>query len=146
MVTMATRRDPEKMLPRSTETLRIQSASDILSARRIVREWCSEMKFSLVEQTKIVTAASELGRNTLQHGRGGMMTVAAEQNGDRHGLRLTFQDNGPGIANIEQAMRDGFTTSGGMGLGLGGSKRLMNQFEIESKVGEGTRVTVIRWK
>jgi serine/threonine-protein kinase RsbT len=74
------------------------------------------------------------------------MTVAVEQNGTRHGLRLTFQDNGPGIANIEQAMRDGFTTSGGMGLGLGGSKRLMNQFEIESKVGEGTRVTVIRWK
>jgi serine/threonine-protein kinase RsbT len=134
------------MPPRSTETLPIQSASDILSARQVIRGWCSDMKFSLVEQTKIVTAASELARNALQHGRGGTMVVAVEESGTRRGLRLTVEDKGPGIADVEQAMRDGYTTSGGMGLGLGGSKRLMNQFEIESKVGEGTRVTVIRWK
>jgi serine/threonine-protein kinase RsbT len=134
------------MLPRGTESFPIQSASDVLSARQVVREWCSQMNFSLVEQTKIVTAASELARNALQHGGGGTMVVAVEESGTRLGLKLTFEDKGPGIADVEQAMRDGFTTSGGMGLGLGGSKRLMNQFEIESKIGEGTRVSIIRWK
>jgi len=104
------------------------------------------MKFSLVDQTKIVTAASELARNTLQHGGGGHMVISMEENGIHTGLRLTFQDKGPGIADVEQAMKDGYTTAGGMGLGLSGSKRLMSQFEIETKVGEGTRVTVTRWK
>jgi serine/threonine-protein kinase RsbT len=146
MATITIPESPVKMLPRTTEPFPIQSPSDILSARQLVREWCVEMRFSLVEQTKIVTAASELARNALQHGRGGTMVVAVEENGTRQGLRVTFEDKGPGIADVEQAMRDGFTTSGGMGLGLGGSKRLMNQFEIESKLGEGTRVSIIRWK
>lgn len=134
------------MPPQKTETLPIKSASDVVVARQAVRHWASEMKFTLVDQTKIVTAASELARNALQHGGGGSMIIAVEENGLRQGLRLTFEDNGPGIADVEQAMRDGFTTAGGMGLGLSGSKRLMNQFEIQTKVGEGTRVTVTRWK
>ncbi|HUS18374.1 MAG TPA: anti-sigma regulatory factor [Terriglobales bacterium] len=133
------------MIPK-TETLPIQSASDVVKARQAVRSWASEMRFSLVDQTKIVTAASELARNTLQHGGGGSMIMSIEENGIRQGLRLTFEDKGPGIPDVEVAMRDGYTTAGGMGLGLSGSKRLMNQFEIETKVGEGTRVTVIRWK
>jgi serine/threonine-protein kinase RsbT len=134
------------MPSRKTETLPLASASDIVAARQTVRQWASEMKFSLVDQTKIVTAASELSRNTLQHGGGGTMIIAIDEGGIRQGLRLTFEDKGPGIADVEQAMRDGYTTTNGMGLGLGGSKRLMSQFEIETKVEEGTRVTVIKWK
>jgi serine/threonine-protein kinase RsbT len=134
------------MPSRKTETLPLASASDIVAARQTVRQWASEMKFSLVDQTKIVTAASELSRNTLQHGGGGTMIIAIDEGGIRQGLRLTFEDKGPGIADVEQAMRDGYTTTNGMGLGLGGSKRLMSQFEIETKVGEGTRVTVTKWK
>ena len=134
------------MPPRKTETLPIKSASDIVAARQTVRQWATEMKFSLVDQTKIVTAASELARNTLQHGGGGTMILAIDENGVRQGLRLVFEDKGPGIADVEQAMRDGYTTAGGMGLGLSGSKRLMSQFELETKVGEGTRVMVTRWK
>lgn len=133
-------------MPQKTETLPIQSASDVVAARQAVRSWASQMRFTLVDQTKIVTAASELARNTLQHGGGGRMIMTIEENGIRQGLRLTFEDKGPGIPNVEEAMRDGYTTAGGMGLGLSGSKRLMNNFEIETKVGEGTRVTVIRWK
>ena len=133
-------------MPSRTETLPIQSASDIVAARQKVRQWALEMKFSLVDQTKIVTAASELARNTLQHGGGGKMAISLEENGIHQGLRMVFEDTGPGIADVEQAMRDGYTTGGGMGLGLSGSKRLMNQFEIQTKVGEGTRVTVTRWK
>ena len=133
-------------MPQKSETLPIWSASDIVAARQTVRQWANEMKFTLVDQTKIVTAASELARNTLQHGGGGTMIIQTAENGLYHGLRLTFEDKGPGIADLEQAMKDGFTTGGGMGLGLSGSKRLMSQFEIESKVGEGTRVTVTRWK
>ena len=133
-------------MPQKTETLRIQSASDVVAARQAVRSWASEMRFTLVDQTKIVTAASELARNTLQHGGGGSMTMSIEENGIRQGLRLTFEDKGPGIPDVEVAMRDGYTTAGGMGLGLSGSKRLMNDFAIETEVGQGTRVTVIRWK
>lgn len=131
---------------REPETYSLKSASDVLAARQRVRLWTSDMKFSLVEQTKIVTAASELARNTVQHGGGGTMTLALIEKGTRQGMALTFEDKGPGIADLEQALRDGFTTTGGMGLGLSGSKRLMNQFEIQSKVGEGTRITVTRWK
>jgi serine/threonine-protein kinase RsbT len=104
------------------------------------------MKFSLVEQTKIVTAASELGRNTLEHGGGGMLELALIVNGTRRGLRLRFSDQGPGIPDVAQALKDGYTTGAGMGLGLGGSKRLMNEFEIDTHPGIGTTVTVIRWK
>jgi serine/threonine-protein kinase RsbT len=133
-------------MPRKSETLPIWSASDIVAARQTVRQWAIDMKFTLVDQTKIVTAASELARNTLQHGGGGTMQIETVENGPYVGLRLTFVDKGPGIPDIQAAMKDGYTTGGGMGLGLSGSKRLMSQFEIETKVGEGTRVVVTRWK
>lgn len=134
------------MMTRESETLPLRSASDIVAARQAVRLWAIEMKFSLVDQTKIVTAASELARNALQHGGGGSMIMSIEENGIHQGLKLVFEDNGPGIADIAEAMRDGYTTAGGMGLGLSGSKRLMSHFQIETKVGEGTKVTVTRWK
>ena len=129
-----------------TETIHIKSSSDVVTARQQVRTLAIELKFSLVDQTKIVTAASELARNTLDHGGGGEMDVAVVENGIRRGLRLTFRDHGPGIADIKQALSDGFTTGGGMGLGLGGSKRLMNEFDIHSQPGAGTTITAIRWK
>lgn len=129
-----------------TETIPIRSSSDVVLVRQRVRIWTTDMKFSLVEQTKIVTAASELGRNTLEHGGGGSLEIAMLTNGVRRGIRLRFSDQGPGIADIALALRDGYTTGPGMGLGLGGSKRLMNEFEIDSKPGGGTTVTAIRWK
>jgi serine/threonine-protein kinase RsbT len=129
-----------------TETVPIKNDSDVVSVRQRVRTWAIEMKFSLVDQTKIVTAASELARNTLEHGKGGEMELAVIENGIRKGLRLKFSDNGPGIPDIKLALTDGFTSAQGMGLGLGGSKRLMNEFEIDSKPGGGTTVTAIRWK
>ena len=129
-----------------TEIVPIASSSDVVLVRQRVRLWTTELKFSLVDQTKIVTAASELGRNTLEHGGGGSLQIAAVTNGLRRGIRLQFSDQGPGIPDIAQALRDGFTTGGGMGLGLGGSKRLMNEFEIQPNPGGGTTVTAIRWK
>ena len=128
-----------------SETLPVASEPDVVVARRRVREVASETGLSLVDQTKLVTAASELARNTLIHGGGGTMQLES-LNGPRVGIRLTFQDSGPGIADIELALRDGFTTGAGLGLGLGGSKRLANEFEIESKPGSGTKVTITRWK
>lgn len=129
-----------------TEVVPIANSSDVVVVRQRVRAWATELKFSLVDQTKIVTAASELGRNTLEHGGGGSLELALVANGIRRGIRLCFSDQGPGIPDIAQALKDGFTTGGGMGLGLGGSKRLMNEFEIETKPGGGTLVTAIRWK
>jgi serine/threonine-protein kinase RsbT len=129
-----------------TEVVPIANSSDVVLVRQRVRAWTIELKFSLVDQTKIVTAASELGRNTLEHGGGGSLELALVSNGARRGIRLRFSDKGPGIADIPAALKDGFTTGGGMGLGLGGSKRLMNEFEIESRPGDGTTVTAIRWK
>lgn len=129
-----------------TETVPIKSSSDVVLVRQRVRALATELKFSLVEQTKIVTAASELGRNTLEHGGGGSLELAVVVNGARRGIRLIFVDQGPGIADIALALRDGYTTGAGMGLGLGGSKRLMNEFEIDSKPGSGTKITAIRWK
>jgi serine/threonine-protein kinase RsbT len=128
------------------ETIPIKSSSDVVLVRQRVRVLAIEMKFSLVEQTKIVTAASELGRNTLEHGGGGSLELAVIINGARRGLRLRFIDQGPGIADVALALKDGYTSGSGMGLGLGGSKRLMNEFEIDTKPGSGTTVTVIRWK
>ncbi len=128
------------------ESLPIQSSSDVVLARQKVRQWATELKFTLVDQTKLVTAASELARNTLDHGKGGKMVIEAVENLSRQGLKLTFEDQGPGIPDIQAALRDGFTTGGGMGLGLGGSKRLVNDFHIESEPGKGTRITVVRWK
>ena len=129
-----------------TETVPIKNSSDVVLVRQRVRAWAIEMKFSLVEQTKVVTAASELGRNTLEHGGGGSLELGLLVNGVRRGLRLCFSDRGPGIPDIAAALRDGYTTGGGMGLGLGGSKRLMNEFEIDSEPGGGTTITAIRWK
>ncbi len=131
---------------RKQEVAPIQSSSDIVLVRQKVRGWSAELKFSLVDQTKLITAASELARNTLEHGGGGQVVLELVSNNARSGLRLTFEDQGPGIADIEQAMRDGFTTKSGMGLGLSGSRRLVNEFEIASKPGKGTKVTVTRWK
>src|SRR5690349_18169290 len=111
------------------ETMPIKLQEDIVRVRQAVRSWSVELSFSLVEQTKIVTAASELARNTLEHGGGGSVTLEAHQEGARRGLRLIFEDNGPGIADTEQALRDGFSTGHGMGLGLGGAKRLSNEFD-----------------
>jgi serine/threonine-protein kinase RsbT len=128
------------------ELLPLKSSNDVVLARQKVRQRAVELRFSLVDQTKLVTAASELARNALDHGKGGQMTIEVLTNGTRSGVRLTFEDQGPGIADIEQALKDGFTTGSGMGLGLGGSKRLVNEFCIQSEVGKGTRITVARWR
>jgi serine/threonine-protein kinase RsbT len=128
------------------ETMPIREEPDVVLVRSAVRKWAQELGFSLVDQTKLVTAASELARNTLVHGEGGEMTLETVENTPRVGLRLTFVDQGPGIADVQQALQDGFTTGQGMGLGLGGAKRLTNEFEIVTKPGEGTRVSVCRWK
>lgn len=129
----------------SSETIPVISESDVVTVRQRVREATSRLGFSLVDQTKMVTAASELARNTLIHGGGGAMDLMM-LNGPRLGLRLVFADTGPGIPDIPLALRDGFTTGSGLGLGLGGAKRLVNDFQIDSKPGTGTKVTVTRWK
>jgi serine/threonine-protein kinase RsbT len=128
------------------EVAPIQSSSDIVKVRQLVREWVVKLGFSLVDQTKMVTAASELARNTLDYGGGGQVRLEALNSEARRGIRLTFSDNGPGIEDVEQAMKDGYTTGGGMGLGLGGAKRLVNDFAIDSQAGQGTRVTIVRWR
>ena len=133
------------MTPLRSETLPVREPSDMFLVRQLVRECAADLGFGLLDQTKLMTAASELGRNTLIHGGGGTMLLETFLKNDRRGLRLTFEDTGPGIPDIEQAMSDGFTTKGGLGLGLGGSKRLVNEFEIVSRVGEGTRVTATQW-
>lgn len=129
-----------------SETVAVRAPAEVVSVRHVVRKWAIELGFSLVEQTKIVTAASELARNMVGYGKGGTVLLEAVDDGLRRGLRLTFEDRGPGIADIDAAMRDGFTTGTGMGLGLGGAKRLSNEFEIRSRPGEGTRVAITRWK
>jgi serine/threonine-protein kinase RsbT len=129
-----------------SELLEVRSANDIVRVRQRMREWAVEAGFSLVDQTKVVTAASELARNTLEHGGGGTARVELIADGGRRGLRLICEDTGPGIADVQLALKDGYTSRGGLGLGLGGARRLVNDFAIESRVGEGTRVTVTRWK
>lgn len=128
------------------EMMSIQSSADIVLVRQAVRKWSVELGFSLVDQTKIVTAASELARNTLDYGGGGTVKLETLQEGMRRGLRLTFADQGPGIPDIDLALKDGYTTGGGLGMGLSGTKRLVNEFEIVSCVGEGTCVTITKWK
>jgi serine/threonine-protein kinase RsbT len=134
------------MTVQKTETLAVQSDSDIVLVRQRVRAWAVEMQFSLVDQTKLVTAASELARNTVEHGHGGELRMEVVFNEVKKGLRLTFADRGPGITDLQMALKDGFSTGGGMGLGLSGSRRLVHDFDIRSTVGEGTSVTVTRWK
>ncbi|HVE70195.1 MAG TPA: anti-sigma regulatory factor [Thermoanaerobaculia bacterium] len=129
-----------------SESIPVRTSAEVVSVRHLTRKWAVELAFTLVEQTKIVTAASELGRNMVDYGRGGTFTVEVLEEGGRKGLRLTFEDHGPGIADLDAAMRDGFTTGSGMGLGLGGAKRLSNEFELRSVPGEGTRVAITRWK
>jgi serine/threonine-protein kinase RsbT len=133
-------------MPLKSEVHPISSSDDVVRVRQLARSWASELKFGLVDQTKLVTATSELARNTLEHGGGGNMTIEIVENGARRGIKLKFVDHGPGIPNVELALRDGFTTGNGMGLGLSGSKRLVNEFDIESEPGRGTTVTIIRWK
>lgn len=126
--------------------LELGSEQDVVRARQAVRKLAQECNFSLVEQTKLVTAASELGRNTLIHGGGGHMTMSRVEDGVRNGIRLVFEDSGPGIADLALAMTDGWTSGVGMGLGLTGSKRLASEFDIVTAPGQGTRVTIVRWK
>jgi serine/threonine-protein kinase RsbT len=126
--------------------LPVQTAEDIVRMRQVIREHAIALGFSLVDQTKIVTAASELARNILNYGEGGSVALERLNSGGRHGLKLLFSDEGPGIPDVELAMKDGYTTGSGMGLGLGGAKRLSNEFSIDTKVGGGTRVTITRWK
>ena len=129
-----------------SQTLPVRQETDIVLVRQAVRAWAVEIKCSIVDQTKIVTAASELGRNLLVYGGGGEVRLTILQEGIRRGLRVVFEDHGPGIPDIALAMKDGYTTGKSMGLGLGGSKRLVNDFEIVSKPGEGTRITITRWR
>jgi len=127
------------------DTLSLRSSEDIVLIRQAVRSAAVDLRLSLVDQTKIVTAASELARNTLDYGGGGTVRVQALQDGGRRGLRLTFEDKGPGILDVERALKDGYTTGNGLGLGLGGARRLSSEFAIESRPGEGTKVTIARW-
>ena len=124
----------------------VRSGEDIVRVRQIVRRWAVELGFGLVDQTKIVTAASEIARNTVDYGGGGEVLVESLSANARRGLRLVFEDKGPGIQNIDEALKDGFTTSRGLGLGLGGARRLATEFSVESRPGEGTRVSLTRWK
>ena len=130
----------------SGEVLPVRSSADVVAVRQAVRGLATAQGFSLVDQTKIVTAASELARNTFEHGGGGTARIEAVTAGPRRGVRLTFEDQGPGIPDVKLALTDGYTTGGGMGLGLSGSKRLVNDFELVTAVGNGTRVTVTKWK
>ncbi|HEV3051598.1 MAG TPA: anti-sigma regulatory factor [Longimicrobium sp.] len=134
------------MRVRKDESRPLRAEDDVVRARQAVRSWAVEMGFSLIDQTKLVTAASELARNTVVYGGGGTLRMEALEDGARTGLRLVFADEGPGIPDIDTALRDGYTTGGGLGLGLGGARRLVSEFAIDSTPGQGTRVTVVKWK
>lgn len=134
------------MITARTDQIAIRAQHDIVGVRQVVRGWCLSIGMGLVDLTKIVTAASEIARNTLEYGGGGTATIEEVRDGLRSGVRLAFQDQGPGIRDVAQAMTDGYTSGGGMGLGLGGTKRLVDAFEIESTPGVGTRVTITKWK
>jgi serine/threonine-protein kinase RsbT len=130
----------------STITLPVRTDEHVVGVRKLVREHALDLKLSLVDQTKLVTAASELARNTIKYGGGGIVVAQMLDSGIQRGLRLVFADDGPGIADIAQALRDGFTSGGGLGLGLGGAKRLVDEFDIDSRSGEGTAVAIVKWK
>ncbi|OLL29124.1 anti-sigma regulatory factor [Burkholderia sp. SRS-W-2-2016] len=137
--TLADGQPPDEALP-------VRSDEQIVRLRRYVREKAVALGLSLIDQTKLVTAASELARNTLTYGRGGDVYIYTVQRNGRSGLRLDFIDTGPGIADIQQALTDGFTSGNGLGLGLGGAKRLCDEFEIRSAPGEGTHISITKWK
>jgi serine/threonine-protein kinase RsbT len=128
------------------ETLEIRTADDVVKVRQAVRSWSVKIGMSLVDQTKVVTAASELARNTLDYGGGGTVQIETMNNGRKPGIRLTFEDQGPGIPDIEVALRDGYTTGTGLGLGLSGARRLSSEFEIFSTPGVGTKIVITRWR
>ena len=134
------------MTPTKDDVLPIRVSDDVVRVRQAVRAQAVAAGLGLVDQTKVVTAASELARNTLDYGGGGSARIETFADGPRRGVRLTFDDQGPGIPDIERALTDGFTTGGGLGLGLSGARRLCNEFELHSIVGEGTRITVARWR
>lgn len=134
------------MKPAHSETLSLQTDEDLVHVRQKLRARMVEQGFTLIEQTKMVTAASELGRNALVYGGGGTARLESVEDSKRQGLRVIIEDQGPGISNIEQAMTDGYTSGSGLGLGLGGSKRLVKDFELWSEPGLGTRVTIILWR
>ena len=129
-----------------TGTLPLLTEQNIVASRQMVRSLCQDLKLSLVDQTKMITAASELSRNTLIHGGGGRMRWEFVERNGRRGLMLHFEDEGPGIADLALALTDGWTSGSGMGLGLPGSKRLVNDFDIVSAPGQGTRVSITKWK
>ncbi|WP_244221162.1 anti-sigma regulatory factor [Paraburkholderia aromaticivorans] len=124
----------------------IRSPDQVNLARKTVQDWATRLAFGTLDRTKFVTAASELARNTLVHGQGGTLTISEVERDGRVGIKLVFEDNGPGIPDIERALQDGFSTARSMGLGLGGARRLVNEFDISSTVGGGTRVSIIQWK
>lgn len=126
--------------------LPMRSDEHVVALRKLVRERAIEIKLSLIDQTKLITAASELARNTLKYGGGGDVQLANVSDGIKQGIRMVFTDKGPGIADVEQALTDGFTSGGGLGLGLGGSRRLVDDFDLRTKLGEGTAVSIIKWK
>lgn len=133
------------MVVLKSEVLPVRGEADIVAARQAVRRMANEQRFSLVDQTKIVTAASEVARNTVIHGGGGSARIESLEDAGRRGIRLIFEDEGPGIDDIELALKDGYTTGSGLGLGLGGAKRLCNEFAIEPRPGKGTRIVLVRW-
>ena len=134
------------LLRRARDAMPLRAEPDVVHARQAVRKMTQELKFSLVDQTKMVTAASELARNTVIYGGGGVMKWEMLLDGARSGLRLTFEDQGPGIPDLTLAMKDGWTSGSGLGMGLSGAKRLVNEFDLHSEVGKGTRVMIARWK
>jgi serine/threonine-protein kinase RsbT len=135
-----------RLVVEKNETLAVRTSDDVVRVRQAVRARAIEAGFGIVDQTKLVTAASEIARNTVVYGGGGTLRIEVVREGTRRGVQLTFSDNGPGIADISAAMADGYTTGGGLGLGLSGAKRLSNEFSIESAPGRGTTVTLARWK
>ena len=134
------------MLTARTEQVAVRAQHDIVNVRQVVRSWSLAIGLGLVDLTKLVTAASEIARNTVEYGGGGTLQLEELRDGLRHGLRLVFEDNGPGIPDIDRAMTDGYTSGTGMGLGLGGTKRLVDEFDISSTPGVGTRVSITKWK
>lgn len=139
-------REETRIQTLSQVKVKVQSQDDVVLVRKEVRRISIECGLNLIEQTKVVTAASELARNTFVYGGGGRVCIESVDDSRRKGVRLTFEDHGPGIANIEAAMKDGYTTGNGLGLGLGGAKRLSSEFQIESEPGKGTRIVLVRWR
>lgn len=129
-----------------SDTRAIRTSEDVVTVRQAVREFARAARFSLVDETKIVTAASELARNVLVYGGGGTVRLEMLNHDTRSGVRLLFADEGPGIADVELALRDGYSTGGGLGLGLSGARRLANEFELDTAPGAGTRITITRWR